>query len=87
MKMTVNVSSWVDTLKVLMSNISSAKKGHSGYYFEDIKISNFNLCEDPFSTCLYRNPKGKVTTLRKQYLNEESLSQIFSSEECCLSFI
>ena len=78
MKMTVDVSNWVDTLKVLMANISSAKKGHSGYYFEDITLSNFNLTEDPFSTCLYRNPKGKVTTLRKQYLNQESLDQIFS---------
>lgn len=87
MKMTVNVSSWVDTLKVLMANISSAKKGHSGYYFEDITLNNFSLGEDPFSTCLYRNPKGKVTTLRKQYLNRESLGEIFSSDVVEVSMV
>lgn len=76
--MTVNVSNWVDTLKVLIANSSSAKKGHSGYYFEDVTLDNFDLVEDPFTTCLYRNPRGKVTTLRKQYLNQESLDKIFS---------
>lgn len=87
MKMTVNVSSWVDTLKVLISSISSAKKGHSGYYFEDITISNFSLQEDPFTTCLYRNRQGKLTTLRKQYLNQDSLDQIFSQKVVEVSMV
>ena len=79
MRMNLEVNNWLDTVKVLLSNLGSAKRGHSGYYFESVKLDHFDLQEDPFSTCLYRNPRGKLTTLRKQYLNQDSLNQIFSS--------
>jgi hypothetical protein len=85
--MTISVNNWVDTVKVLISNIHIAKKGHSGYYFQDITLDNFDLKEDPFSTCLYRNRQGKLTTLRKQYLNQESLSKIFSDQVVEISMI
>ena len=87
MEMTISITSWVDTLKVLISNIGEAKKGHSGYYFTNITLSDFDLKEDPFLTCQYRNRKGKLTALRKQYLNRESLDQIFSSEVVEVSMV
>ena len=73
-------NTWFETLKFLVDNIDKAKKGHSGFYFEDVEIEKFDLKEDPFSTCCYTNKRGKLTLLRKQYLNQNSLSQIFSGD-------
>lgn len=71
-------NTWLDVLKFLVNNVDLAKKGHSGFFFQNIFLERFDLKEDPFSTCCYTNPRGKITTLRKQYFNEESIKQIFS---------
>lgn len=80
-------STWCETLKFLVKNIDLAKKGHSGYFFENVFLENFDLTEDPFSTCCYTNKAGKISTLRKQYLNHDSLSQIFSSDQVEVSMV
>lgn len=80
-------STWCETLKFLVKNIDLAKKGHSGYFFENVFLENFDLTEDPFSTCCYTNKAGKISTLRKQYLNHDSLSQIFSSDRVEVSMV
>lgn len=78
---------WLEALKFLIQNIDQAEKGHSGFFFRDIVLQRFDLTEDPFSTCCYVNRAGKLSSLRKQYLNEESLSQIFSGDEVDVSMV
>ena len=86
-KISKTVNNWVDIISYLLENFDQAIKGHGGYYFRDIDILNFKFDEDPFKTCLYRNPRGKLTTLRKQYLNSESLKQIFSNQVVKVSMV
>lgn len=86
-KIEKEVNTWYGTLNFLMNNIDLARKGHSGYYFKNVVIDQFNLVEDPFKTCCYTNPRGKLSTLRKQYLNEESLKDVFSSNKVEVSMI
>lgn len=80
-------NTWAETLKFLVKNIELAKKGHSGYFFEDIVLEDFDLVEDPFITCCYVHKAGKISTLRKQYLNQNSLSQIFSDKVVEVSMV
>lgn len=82
-----STNTWCETLKFLVQNIDLAKKGHSGYFFEDVFLENFDLEEDPFITCCYVHKAGKISTLRKQYLNQNSLSQIFSSDKVEVSMV
>lgn len=81
------VYTWLDTLKWLIDHIDLAHKGHNGYYFKDVRIEEFSLTEDPFETCCYINKKGKISTLRKQYLNQESLDEIFSGDKVTVSMV
>ena len=81
------VNTWAKTMEFLVDNIELAKKGHSGFYFSDISIEKFDLTDDPFKVCCYVNPKGKISSLRKQYLNKESLDQIFSGDQVEVSMV
>lgn len=80
-------NSWFGALTFLIDNIDRAEKGHSGFFFKDVQIEQFDLYEDPFSTCCYVNKRGKLTTLRKQYLNQESLDKIFSDDVVEVSMV
>ena len=82
-----STNTWAETLKFLVKNIELAKKGHSGYFFENVFLEDFDLVEDPFTTCCYVNKTGKISTLRKQYLNQDSLSQIFSDNVVEVSMV
>lgn len=74
--MEVKVNSWVDIITYLLNNIDMAKKGHSGFFFDNVHLDQVSLSEDPFKTCCYTNINGKLSTLRKQYLNKESLDKV-----------
>ena len=86
-KLSKPVTSWTEATKFLVNNISTAKRGHGGYYFNDVVIEDFSFNLDPFATCFYRNPKGKMSTLRKQYLNQESLHKIFEDKVVTVSMV
>lgn len=89
MVITINntTSTWKETLEFLVSNLELAEKGHNGFFFRDILVEKFDLTEDPFEACCYCNKKGKLSSLRKQYLNQESLSQIFSADRVEVSMV
>ena len=80
-------NTWLEVLKYLVDNIGCAKKGHSGFYFEDVYLEDFDLTLDPFTACCYTNRKGKLATLRKQYLNQDSLNQVFSDKVVEVSMV
>lgn len=85
--MEIEVDSWLKAMEYLMENISYAKKGHNGYYFERVVLKDIELKEDPFSSCCYTNQQGKLSSLRKQYLNQESLNSLFSADRVEVSMI
>lgn len=86
-KLSKPVTNWTEAAKFLVNNISTAKKGHGGYYFNDVVIEDFSFNLNPFTTCFYRNSKGKMSTLRKQYLNQESLHKIFEDKKVTVSMV
>lgn len=85
--MQIKLNTWVDIIKFLLNNISQAKKGHSGYFFENIDLTQVSLSEDPFTTCCYTNKNGKLATLRKQYLNKQSLDEVLNSPVAHVSMV